>query len=61
MLGVTGICVILLLFFSLFYIGARLGQMQEEDEEFRKAANKTKLQTSLLEEEASELPTSPQC
>lgn len=39
MLGVTGICVILLLFFSLFYIGARLGQMQEEDEEFRKAAN----------------------
>lgn len=40
MLGVTGICVILLLFFSLFYIGARLGQMQEEDEEFRKAANK---------------------
>lgn len=40
MLGVTGILVIVLIFFSLFYIGARLGQMQEEREEFRKAANK---------------------
>lgn len=40
MLGATGICVILLIYFSLLYIGGRLGQMQEEREEFRKAANK---------------------
>ena len=48
MLGVTGILVIVLIFFSLFYIGARLGQMQEEREERRG-------------KEASELPTYPQC
>jgi len=37
MLGLIVICVIIL---SIFYIGGRVGQMQEEREEFRKAANK---------------------
>lgn len=41
MLGLIVICVILLLFHALVYIGARLGQRYEEDEEFRKAVNET--------------------
>lgn len=40
MLGVIVICVIVLLFYSLVYIGARLGQVYEEDEDFRKALDK---------------------
>jgi hypothetical protein len=40
MLGVIVICVIVLLFHSLVYIGARLGQVYEEDEDFRKALDK---------------------
>lgn len=37
MLGLIIICVIMLLFYSLAYIGMRLGQRCEEDEDLRKA------------------------